>query len=1045
MTRKIIAIALLLCGYISQYKAQYQVLTNLSDSLLGSTPMGSLIKINNQLIGTASAGGQNQVGSIYSISLGQNQINLNQNWQYNFGSQFGSIDGSGPSGKLLKLGNLYYGLTNSGGKYGQGTIYSTDLKQSYKILYHFGALNNDGGNPNGSLIAVGSKLYGTASTGGANGDGAIFSLDTTNFQYALIYNFDGTNGASTPNGSLTYSGYQLYGTTAGVSGTSFGNVFSIHLDGSNYTNLYSFGNNADGGTPNGSLSIINHQLFGLTSTGGNFKVNNVIQSNGTLFRIDTLGNNFTTLVEFQGQNGPNNTASNPNGSLLFSNDTLYGVTSYGGINGAGNVFSILPDGSNYKDLYSFNGNDGTNPESDLMRVGNQLLGTTIQGGGNGNSNAAGNLFSVQTNGTWFKELAYFTNSNYPNPGSSPSGPLIYDNNLIIGTTSTGGANSHGILFTLNPNDTIIKVIHTFGKTNFAPNADLIPSKDKALLYGMTPYGGPYGSEGSGIIYSIDTLGNNFKILYNFEGKPDGANPMGNLTLSLDGSKLFGLTSNGGTGTTSPQTAGTGTIFEINTDGTGYEKIIDFPNNLPASYGSQPTGTLLLSKDGSQLYGLTVGGGTKGLGNIFSISTDQNHTYKDMYDFASNYSEPRPKGTLTASITGDTLYGMTTSGGANGSGSIFSYTLHNNSYSSLLDFDANGIMGRYPYGSLTLSNDGQFFYGTTFYGGPNGLGNIFSMRIKDKAFQVLHYCDSTSGYQPNGSLLQIDSNLYGTMSSGGKNGIGVIFKYKLNQNTSIGATTVWLCPGETYKYKDSLLSSGGSFADTIKNGAINGKDSIHILNLMYYQLPQSLSVVTICQGESYNFNGNLYNTAGYHTDTLKNASINGCDSIAVLSLKFKALPSPVINQNGPNGLLTTTSFTSYQWYVNGNKIPNDTIRAITIYNTGYYQVKVKGADGCSDTSATFYYKNTGIQNINKASVISIYPNPNQGLLSVNISNITEDCTLQLFDELGNLTLVKKLIGESTNNINLSSFKNGIYLWKVYSNSSLMEFGKIVLNR
>jgi uncharacterized repeat protein (TIGR03803 family) len=80
--------------------------------------------------------------------------------------------------------------------------------------------------------------------------------------------------------------------------------------------------------------------------------------------------------------------------------------------------------------------------------------------------------------------------------------------------------------------------------------------------------------------------------------------MGSLTLS--GSTLYGTTSGGGANAY-------GTVFSIDTNGTGYMDLYDF--NTP--FGTQPRATLSLS--GSTLFGTTVVGGLYGDGVIFSLA------------------------------------------------------------------------------------------------------------------------------------------------------------------------------------------------------------------------------------------------------------------------------------------------------------------------------------------------------------------------------------------------------------------------------------------
>ena len=65
----------------------------------------------------------------------------------------------------------------------------------------------------GSLTLSGSTLYGMTLSGGANGNGTIFSINTDGSGFQNLFSFSGTNGDN-PHGSLTLSGSTLYGMTS---------------------------------------------------------------------------------------------------------------------------------------------------------------------------------------------------------------------------------------------------------------------------------------------------------------------------------------------------------------------------------------------------------------------------------------------------------------------------------------------------------------------------------------------------------------------------------------------------------------------------------------------------------------------------------------------------------------------------------------------------------------------------------------------------------------------------------------------------------------
>ncbi|MFY9646156.1 MAG: choice-of-anchor tandem repeat GloVer-containing protein, partial [Terriglobales bacterium] len=98
---------------------------------------------------------------------------------YNFCSQANCADGEGPASSLVRDGaGNYYGTTQLGGAHMYGTVFelSPNGNSGYNetVLYSFCSLQNctDGNGPTSTLIFDGvGNLYGTACSGGANGQG----------------------------------------------------------------------------------------------------------------------------------------------------------------------------------------------------------------------------------------------------------------------------------------------------------------------------------------------------------------------------------------------------------------------------------------------------------------------------------------------------------------------------------------------------------------------------------------------------------------------------------------------------------------------------------------------------------------------------------------------------------------------------------------------------------------------------------------------------------------------------------------------------------
>lgn len=398
------------------------------------------------------------------------------------------------------------------------------------------------------------------------------------------------------------------------------------------TVLYSFGvgptpakcNKDDGADPKGSLTYVpaTGLLFGETSSttskGPGF---------GTIFQIMPGGAGYAIDNFFQGAkadgNGPQNNAMTLVGSVL------YGTTLTGGHNDSGAIFSVNDDGSGYSTPLLFNfttppaKNSGDQPYSNFVAIGSVLYGMTSQGGLNGAAPEDGTIFAFNTSTGTYKRLYSFGGAH----GFDPHGQLILDPNgkTFYGMTHSGGTADAGVVFSFSSTCNAstgkckarYKVLHNFSCPNkgfpmcingngATPDHGTLV-QNGSTLFGLTTEGGKYGN---GILFSIRTNGQHFTIVHSFgnPGSNDGANPMGSLL--LNGTTLYGTTRLGGN-------KGNGSVFQINTDGTSYDRIWDFQD---APDGQKPVDNVILID--STLYGMTEVGGQCGNGAIFSLVPPQ---------------------------------------------------------------------------------------------------------------------------------------------------------------------------------------------------------------------------------------------------------------------------------------------------------------------------------------------------------------------------------------------------------------------------------------
>ena len=350
----------------------------------------------------------------------------------------GTNDGQDPRGSLVVSGSTLYGMTRLGGDADNGAILSINTDGSdMTILHEFVGGANDGSRPEGSLILSGDTMYGMTILGGSNGGGVIFSIGTDGTGMTLLHELpDSTDDGKFPLGSLILSGNTMYGMTFWGGDDNVGIIFSINTDGTDMTILHEFAGGADdGATPRGDLILSGSTLYGMTEKGGD-------DDDGVIFSIGTDGSGMTILHEFAGGADDGDT---PYGSLVLSGSTMYGMTILGGSNASGVIFSIGTDGSDITLLHEFSGgaDDGKRPEGSLVLSDSTLYGMTRLGG----DDDSGVIFSIGTDGSGMTLLHEFAGG--AGDGASPRGNLVLSGSTLYGMTPEGGDDDCGVIFSID--------------------------------------------------------------------------------------------------------------------------------------------------------------------------------------------------------------------------------------------------------------------------------------------------------------------------------------------------------------------------------------------------------------------------------------------------------------------------------------------------------------------------------------------------------------------------------------------------------------------
>ena len=349
----------------------------------GGYPSGGVImRADGSLYGTTSSGGQGY-GTIFKITA---------SGTYSVIHSFNLADGSGPQGTLVSdaAGNLY-GITAAGGPVGStGTVFKIDTSDVFSVLSGVPAQSRAG-----LTIDAAGNLYGTTFVGGTGGfipgnSGTVFKLDTS-LNFSVLHNFGDVDDGVNPTARLYLEAGYLYGTTEnggtgapGNPNSAVGTVFKLDTSGNNYSVIHNFVGGTDGAQPEaGVIGDGAGNLYGTTFNGGT--------GVGTIFKLGASGSTYSVLHNFT---GPGN--SGPAGDLVRdSAGNLYGTTTGGG-SGSGTIFELNPAGAQTV-LYAFNGaSDGSRPVAGLFSSGaGTFFGTTFLGGSaTAPAVAAGTVFKL---------------------------------------------------------------------------------------------------------------------------------------------------------------------------------------------------------------------------------------------------------------------------------------------------------------------------------------------------------------------------------------------------------------------------------------------------------------------------------------------------------------------------------------------------------------------------------------------------------------------------------------------------------------------------
>lgn len=349
--------------------------------------------------------------------------------------------GGGTNTDTLGRSIVMYGTTATGGEHDSGCIFTLRGDGSgFKVVYSFSS--HDGYSPFATLCkAPNGKLYGTATSGGANKQGTVFSFDPATNTFKKIMDFNVlVSGQSDPVDLTLASNGLLYG----GSGQFF---FSLNPSTDKFTVLHKSDFYTEGNISNCTQGR-DGKLYGISYNGGARVTPG--DTSGIIYSYDIAKNSFKRLYTFTKPSG-----MSPVNRLCAATDgNLYGLTHEGGANNYGVIFKYSPSSGTYTKLVDLTGTYGRSPvlRNHLEEWNNLLYGVAFLG-----DSYPGCLFSYNSSTNTQALLYKPQNADLSTYLAGPVSLLLTSSGLIY----INGINTTCAIMRYNPVTNTKKIVFSF--------------------------------------------------------------------------------------------------------------------------------------------------------------------------------------------------------------------------------------------------------------------------------------------------------------------------------------------------------------------------------------------------------------------------------------------------------------------------------------------------------------------------------------------------------------------------------------------------------
>ncbi|MGB0918015.1 MAG: T9SS type A sorting domain-containing protein, partial [Flavobacteriales bacterium] len=258
-------------------------------------------------------------------------------------------------------------------------------------------------------------------------------------------------------------------------------------------------------------------------------------------------------------------------------------------------------------------------------------------------------------------------------------------------------------------------------------------------------------------------------------------------------------------------------------------------------------------------------------------------------------------------------------------------------------------------------------------------------------------------------------------------------------TQPDATTDVITACSSYEWIDGTTYTSDNNTAQVTLTNLAGCDSVVTLDLTINQPDATTDVITAC--DSYEWIDGTTYTSDNNTAQVTLTNQAGCDSVVTLDLTINSVGITSVMSTG-NTISATNSGATFQWVDcddNFAPIAGETGNSFTPASTGNYAVEVTN-NGCTEITNCVSVMITSLNDQSLNERVSIYPQPSNGELSVNLGGL-ENVNLSVYGSNGQLVHQMANIQQSVYTMNLNQ-PAGLYVMLLEAEGNTARF-KIVL--